>query len=104
MRSLPRTGFWLCLALVALAVLPSAASAVTVSVRADFNGDGFSDLAVGAQGESISSQGQVGAVNVLYGSATGLTSTGARQLLQSDAGGAVEAGDVFGATLAAGDF
>ena len=40
----------------------------------DFNGDGFGDLAVGVPSESEVSP-FAGAVNVLYGSAAGLTST-----------------------------
>jgi FG-GAP repeat len=41
-------------------------------------------------------------VNVLYGSATGLSGTGSQLFTQ--VGGAAEAGDEFGAALAAGDF
>src|SRR5262245_19446505 len=39
------------------------------TVIADFNGDGFSDLAAGVPGENNGA----GAVNVIYGSANGLT-------------------------------
>lgn len=45
----------------------------------DFNGDGFGDVAVGADGEN----NRRGAVNVIYGSADGLTSTGNRILRTS---------------------
>ncbi|HKP89443.1 MAG TPA: glycoside hydrolase family 88 protein [Thermoleophilaceae bacterium] len=69
-----------------------------------FNGDGFADLAIGAPDESRTSGSSVGAVNVVYGSAGGIVSTGARELDQSNASGAVEAGDRFGFALAAGDF
>src|SRR5436190_14223481 len=53
------------------------ASKPTATTRADFNGDGFGDLAVGVPGES-QADGVVGAgaVSVIYGSTTGLTSTG----------------------------
>ena len=53
----------------ALLALPGIASAATV--KADFNGDGRSDLAVGAAAEDIGSV-NAGAVNVIYGSASGL--------------------------------
>jgi FG-GAP repeat len=68
----------------------------------DFNNDTFADLAVGAPGESVGAAVAAGAVNVLYGSATGLTGTGSQLFTQ--VGGAVEAGDQFGSALAAGDF
>jgi hypothetical protein len=68
----------------------------------DFNRDGFVDLAAGAPSQSVSGVGGAGAVNVLPGSAGGLTTTGAR--LFSQVGGRVESGDQFGAALAAGDF
>jgi FG-GAP repeat len=71
-------------------------------VAADFNRDGFADLAAGAPGQSVSGVGAAGAVNVLPGSVGGLTTTGGRLLRQ--VGGTVESGDQFGAALAAGDF
>ncbi|MGH2572720.1 MAG: hypothetical protein ACRDGU_04435 [Actinomycetota bacterium] len=72
----------------------------------DFNGDGFADLAVGVPFEAIRSGDQAGAVNVLYGSASGLTAAG-NQLWHQDSrgmGGTAEAGDFFGFALAAADF
>lgn len=76
----------------------------------DYNGDGCSDLAVGAPGESVSGFDGAGAVNVLYGSRSGLSATG-DQLWHQDAGGVgtevdgeAEGNDAFGAALAAGDF
>jgi hypothetical protein len=68
----------------------------------DFNNDGFADLAVGAPFESVGGAQAAGAVSVLYGSASGLTTTGGRLFTQ--VGGAVEASDWFGFALAAGDF
>jgi hypothetical protein len=76
------------------------------SLEADFNNDGFADLAVGAPTEAIGNLQGAGAVNVLYGSAGGVTGSGS-QLLSQGAGGAAgraEAGDSFGASLASGDF
>ncbi len=73
----------------------------------DFNTDGFADLAIGVPGESkLFGPPESGAVHVLYGSASGLTVTGA-QFWQQDSPGIPdqsEEGDAFGAALAAGDF
>jgi len=67
----------------------------------NFNGDAFADLAIGAPGEN----GGRGAVHVLYGSASGLIATGSQYWTQASNGIAdnPEAGDHFGATLAAGN-
>ena len=67
----------------------------------DFN-DGFTDLAVGVPGESVGTIQAAGAVNVLYGSASGLTGIGSQIFTQ--VGSAPEPGDEFGFALAAGDF
>jgi hypothetical protein len=77
-----------------------------VSVRADFDNDGFSDLAVGAPTESLGTSSQAGAVTVLYATASGLTGSGSQLFTQDTPGvpGAVEPGDQFGAALATGDF
>jgi hypothetical protein len=81
---------------------------------ADFNGDGFADLAVGDSMESVEvlQLKAAGAVNVLYGSATGLQSTGAGgpddQYWTQDSpdleGDGAQSRDRFGWSLAAGDF
>lgn len=72
----------------------------------DFNGDGYDDLAIGTPGESVGAKHYAGAVNVLYGSKTGLTAAG-NDLWHQDSLGVLdvaESGDHFGETLAAGDF
>jgi FG-GAP repeat len=71
-------------------------------LRADFNQDGFADLAVGAAFEAVGSLGQAGVVTVLYGTANGTSGTGSQQFTQ--VAGATEAGDLFGSALASGDF
>jgi disulfide bond formation protein DsbB len=71
----------------------------------DFNRDGISDLAIGAFGESVKSSDN-GAVNVLYGSATGLSAAG-NQFWSQDSPGindSAESGDDFGFALYAADF
>ncbi|HEY1485697.1 MAG TPA: FG-GAP-like repeat-containing protein, partial [Micromonosporaceae bacterium] len=72
----------------------------------DFNGDHRSDLAVGVPGEGVGSATQAGNINVIYGSATGLTSSKNQGWNQNSAGvsGTAESQDEFGFALAAGDF
>jgi hypothetical protein len=90
----------------AAAVVVAAAAAPGGEVaRADFDDDGFVDLAVGVPDEDVEARGAAGAVVVLYGSAAGLT--GARaELFHQDLPQMVdraEIGDRFGAALATGD-
>jgi hypothetical protein len=74
----------------------------------DFDGDGRDDLAVGVPGEVTSQGGPVsgGAVNVIYGSPTGLVSDRNQLFSQNSSGvvDVVEEGDFFGGVLSAGDF
>jgi FG-GAP repeat len=67
----------------------------------DLNGDGHGDLAIGVQHEAVGSVYQAGALNVIYGSPTGLTATGAQLWSQNTAGilGTSETNDGYGATL-----
>jgi hypothetical protein len=94
----------------ALATVPAAATAApspapaAAGVRADFNGDGWTDLAVGAPYEDVGEVNSAGAVNVVYGSASGLTRNGNQLLHQGLLAGAAEANDRFGSALATGDF
>ncbi|MDP9330198.1 MAG: FG-GAP-like repeat-containing protein [Actinomycetota bacterium] len=86
----------------------SAAGAAAGSIRADFNNDGFTDLAIGAPGEDVGALVDAGAVNVLYGSATGLQALSPHNQFwdQASSGtrGVAEAGDRFGTSIATGDF
>ncbi len=72
----------------------------------DFNGDGFSDLAVAASGESVGDVRSAGAVSVIHGSADRLTAAASHFWHQNKAGisDIAESGDCFGCSLAAGDF
>ncbi len=67
---------------------------------ADFDGDGWLDLAVGVPLEDVNGKADAGAINVIYGTPTGL---GKRdQFIHQDrksVDGAAEAGDRFGAPL-----
>jgi hypothetical protein len=83
-----------------------AATAGGIGVTPDFDGDGFADLAVGVPFEDIGSLSGAGAVNVLYGGASGLSSAGDQVWSQDGAGvkDTSEEGDSFGGAIAAGDF
>ena len=71
----------------------------------DINGDGYDDLVVGAPGEGIGSRGSAGAIHVIYGSASGLTTSGNEFYSQnsSTVRGAAEPGDLFGYAVDVGD-
>jgi hypothetical protein len=71
----------------------------------DFDGDGYDDLAVGAPGQWIGPVQLAGVVDVLYGSATGLTASGAQTLNQDTPGigSDLEDSDNWGRHLAVGD-
>lgn len=75
-------------------------------VAGNFNGDSYADLAIGCPGEAIGSLSNAGYVIILYGSNSGLTGTGAVGFHQdsTDIAGGAEAGDMFGSSLAVGDF
>jgi hypothetical protein len=67
----------------------------------NFNGDGFADLAIGAAGEDVGAATDAGAVNVQYGSSTGLPGPGGQLFTQNSpgVGGTAESGDGFGSAL-----
>jgi hypothetical protein len=73
----------------------------------DFNGDSIDDLAIGVPDEDINGQSNAGSVNVIYGSGSGLSATSVpdQRFFQDspDVADFSEAGDTFGAALAAGD-
>ena len=76
-------------------------------VNADFNGDGYADLAVGKPGEDVGGAVDAGAVNVSYGSSSGVRTAGTQLWHQTNlgiVGDSAEGGEAFGSSLAAGDF
>lgn len=70
----------------------------------DFDGDGYDDLAVGAPYMDAGGSSNAGVVWIHHGSPTGLQDNPAIVLDQSLAGGAREAEDRFGHSLATADF
>jgi hypothetical protein len=86
----------------------------SAGVTADFNGDGYSDLAVGVRNEAVGNITQAGAVNVIYGSSDGLSAVRlapgngrADQIWTQDSSSiedSAEEADFFGSALATGDF
>jgi hypothetical protein len=91
-------------ALVAAMVIVAASAALAQ----DFNGDGITDVAIGAPGESVGAVPGAGAVTIIYGAGPGLGLEALVPLpsaLITQIGLEVpEAGDAFGASLAWGDF
>ncbi len=72
----------------------------------DFDNDGFDDLAIGIPGKDVDSAADAGSVHVIYGSSSGLTTSGDQVVTQNTPGvlDTSEAADRFGFALAAGDF
>jgi hypothetical protein len=75
----------------------------------DYNGDGCDDLAVGVLNENVGSVVSAGAVNIIYGSTGGLTTTSLlpdQFLVQGffNIENVAERVDDFGATLSSGDY
>ncbi|WP_405802729.1 hypothetical protein [Streptomyces sp. NBC_01187] len=69
--------------------------------REDFNGDGYTDVAIGVP----KANGKAGAVVVTYGSASGVSPSRSARITQDTAGvpGTAEAGDQFGENVTSGD-
>lgn len=73
---------------------------------ADFNGDGFGDVAYSAGNATVGGKSGAGQIVALYGSASGVTTTKRTTIGQNTTGvpGDAEAGDGFGWTSAYGDY
>jgi hypothetical protein len=89
---------------------PETAEVINDPLEADFNNDGYADLAIGVPKDDESGVAS-GSVNVIYGSATGLRTQGLTaevdQIWHHDnifTDGTAQIGDNFGWALAAGDF
>lgn len=75
----------------------------TAIASGDFDRDGFADLAIGVPWDRVGSTLYAGAVNVLYGTASGLHEAGDQLWTQAALGGVAEQGDLFGRSLTVGD-
>ncbi|MFJ8631389.1 VCBS repeat-containing protein [Streptomyces sp. NPDC093568] len=82
------------------------AAAVSAGPRHDdFNGDGYSDLAVAAPEATVGGRQRAGYVAVVYGSASGLK-TSSRQVISQNTTGvtdSAETGDLFGSAVGSAD-
>jgi hypothetical protein len=78
----------------------------TTLATGDFDNDGFADLAIGVPGEGFEGKDRVGAVNIIHGSPSGLTSSDDQFWTQDSPGilDTAESEDKLGRSLAAGDF
>ncbi|MEV7197203.1 FG-GAP-like repeat-containing protein [Streptomyces sp. NPDC093510] len=93
--------------LLAAASAPAGAEPAqgTGQVRADFNGDGYGDLAIAAPVAKISGKTGAGYVAVVYGTASGLDTSKRTLLSQATAGipGTPESSEYFGDRMTTGD-
>ena len=99
-------------AVLAAAGLVAVPSGVAVAVTGcsptsvfDVNGDGVGDAAIGASLENVGKVKDAGSVTIVYGSSTGRTfgSASSKLVTQETFGGASEASDRFGESIAIGD-
>ncbi len=74
--------------------------------EADFNNDGYGDVAYAAEAATVGGKKDAGQIVALYGSASGVTSTKRTTISQNTTGvpGSAETGDGFGWISAYGDF
>lgn len=101
-----RSGALLVAAVMSAPLLSAApAAAVHGAVPGDFNGDGYRDAVLPAPGANIAGKAGAGAVVVLYGSKTGLSTSRRATITQNTAGvpGTAESNDGFGAATATAD-
>jgi hypothetical protein len=101
-----RSGALLVAAVMSAPLLSAApAAAVHGAVPGDFNGDGYRDAVLPAPGANVAGKAGAGAVVVLYGSKTGLSTSRRATITQNTAGvpGTAESNDGFGAATATAD-
>ncbi|MFI1018074.1 FG-GAP and VCBS repeat-containing protein [Streptomyces sp. NPDC020965] len=81
-------------------------SKAKAKVEADFNGDGHTDLVVNQRNGTVGDRAQAGAVVVLYGSKSGISSARKQVITQNSTGvpGTAEAHDRFGDQSVVADY
>ncbi|KUL31354.1 FG-GAP-like repeat-containing protein [Streptomyces regalis] len=109
-RTTWRTGLAVVLAVTGVAALPAAQAAgetpsVTMKLQDDFNGDGYSDVAIAAPEATVDGKTKAGYVAVLYGSANGLQTSSKQVISQNTTGvtDSAESGDLFGSAVSSAD-
>jgi hypothetical protein len=87
-------------------LIPMIGSGSSPAGAADFDKDGYSDLAIGVEWEEVGGHYQAGAVNILYGTANGISAADDQIWTQNDLATPDESENIdhFGQVLAAGDF
>ncbi|WP_432194497.1 hypothetical protein [Streptomyces sp. bgisy027] len=105
MRTRTAVAALLAAALTPLTLSAPAAHAATPAAPYDFNGDSYTDLAIGAPGATVAGRSKAGAVSVVHGSAGGVKTSTRRLITQNTAGipGTAETGDAFGSAVASAD-
>jgi len=94
---------------------PETPTVTKVPGKPDFNGDGYADLAIGEYGAPVGTVTQAGQVRLIYGTETGLHSRSSQVLnrsglfdergrSQGDVQFLPQSSDLFGRTIASGDF
>ncbi|MEU8980237.1 FG-GAP-like repeat-containing protein [Streptomyces sp. NPDC048309] len=91
--------------LLTFATAPATAAASARHYKADFNGDGYGDVAFAAPYATVGGKGMAGYVAVVYGSSTGLNPAKRTVVSQNTTGvpGTAEEEDYFGEALTVGD-
>ncbi|WP_406202871.1 FG-GAP-like repeat-containing protein [Streptomyces sp. NBC_01017] len=108
-RATWRTGLAVVMAVTGAAAVPVAQAAgdtpPAVELRDDFNGDGYSDLAVAAPEATVDGKSKAGYVAVVYGSASGLKTASKQVISQNTAGvtDSAETEDLFGSAVSSAD-
>ncbi|MGI5375372.1 VCBS repeat-containing protein [Streptomyces sp. CA-251387] len=105
-----RTGLAAVLTVTGAAALPVAQASgdtptAATKLQDDFNGDGYSDVAIAAPEATVGGKTKAGYVAVLYGSASGLTTASKQVISQNTTGipGSAETDDQFGSALSTAD-